>query len=161
MSKERLSRVRVWNPSPGIVALVAKTGQAFSALFLVLAFRAAKSVRDTLDGRKTIQKIALPEKDLLDKAFRAGRYAPVDIRPHPEHLEDWLEHNEIVLKSVMDTFEECHIVSPKIRDEIYKSFHNGLSALISSQPDGSNSFAVSKSEVQKMIDQLFLKINRP
>lgn len=135
--------------------------QACSALFLVLLFRAAKSIRDTLDGRKIIQKISLPEKDLLDKAFRVGRYAPIDTRPHPEHLPDWLEHNEIILKSVMVTFEECHSVSPKIRNEVYESFHKGLSALISSQPDGGNSFAVSKGEVQKMIDQLFPTISLP
>lgn len=131
------------------------TMQALSAVFLVLAFRAAKSISDVLAERKIIQKISLPEKDLLDKAFRTGRYAPIDTRPHPEHLSDWLEHNEIILRSIIVSFEEHYIISPEIRGEVYESFHKGLSELIFSQPDGGNAFAVSKNEVKIMIDQIF------
>jgi len=132
--------------------------QAFSALLLVLVFRAAKSIGDFLDRRKSVQKILLPDKDLLEKAFRAGRYAPIDTRPHPEHLTDWQEHNKLVLQSLVASFEEHHIISPLLRGKVLESFHKGLSQLISSQPDGGNSFAVGKSEVQKMLDQVFPKI---
>jgi hypothetical protein len=132
--------------------------QGFSALFLVLLFRAAKAVGDTLEERKIVQKISLPERDLLEKAFRSGSYAPIDTKPHPEHLTDWMEHNETVLKSVMATFEECHIMSPMAKDNVREMINKGVSELIASQPDGGNSFAVSKSEVQNMIDRLFSKI---
>ena len=132
--------------------------QGFSAIFLVLLFRAAKAVGDTLEERKVVQKIPLSERDLLDKAYRLGRYAPIDTKPHPEHLPDWIEHNETILKSVMATFEERHIISPTVKEKVRERFHKGVSELVASQPDGGNSFAVSKSEVQNMIDRLFSKI---
>ncbi|MDA8058775.1 MAG: hypothetical protein M0Z37_00250 [Nitrospiraceae bacterium] len=132
--------------------------QAFSAIFLVLLFRAAKAVGDTLEARKTVQKVSLPEKELLEQAFRTGRYAPIDTKPHPEHLPEWMEHNETVLKSVMATFEEKHIMPPTAKGKVRERFHKGVSELIASQPDGGNSFAVSKGEVQNMINRLFSTI---
>lgn len=132
--------------------------QGFSAIFLVLVFRAAKSVSDTIEEQKIIEKIALPEKELLEKVYRTGRYAPIDTKPHPEHIPEWMEHNKGILQSIIATFEKCHAIPTGCREKIRESFHRGLSELITSQPDGGNSFAVPRQEVKKMIDQLMMDL---
>lgn len=140
------------------LALLTVGMQACSALFLIMAFRAAKSIREALDGRKTIQKITLSDKGLLDKAFIWGRYVPIDPHPNPMHITDWLDNNEIILRSVLVTFEEAHVIPPQLREEVYRAFHNGVSALLASQPEGNNSFALTKDEDQILVDQLFSRV---
>ncbi len=63
-------------------------------------FKTANSINDVLDKRKSLKKLALPEKKLSDKDFRSGRSEHIDTNPHPKHLSNGLEDNETILKLV-------------------------------------------------------------
>ncbi len=132
--------------------------QAFAALFLVMAVRAAKSIREEMDSRHTIRKVQVSDSQLMEEAFRLGRYAAIDTKPNPEHVPEWAEYVRIILEGTLHQIESTRVIRPDQREAVIREFQRGVETLVACQSNGDNTFALTNTAICQMVGRIFQEI---
>lgn len=144
----------------GGLALLTAFVQALGALGLVLFYSALSDVIRIRSIRGNIAVETLEESALLAAARRLGRHALIDTRPHPEHLEEWIENSTAIVGSSLSDFMEKHRVFPAQFPLVLSEVEEGIRELIGSQNAEDIGFALSRKELLGLVPKISEKLAR-
>lgn len=114
--------------------------------------------QDKDDEARPVQKISIPEEELLKEAWRIGRYAPTNCEcpPAPHIIPVWIDNNIQALETFVRRFYHTYNVPPALEPRIFLSMYEGFKDLVKANPDGKDSpFCMSSAETIAVARRVF------
>jgi len=123
-------------------------------------FWSSKSLEKENDARP-VQKISIPEEELLKEAWRIGRYAPTNCEcpPAPDIKPVWIDNNIQALEVFVQRFYRKYNIPPALEPRIFLNIYEGFKDLVKANPDEKDSpFCMSSAETIIVARHVFIAL---